>query len=639
MEKKKISIIVSAYNTEAYIEKCLNSLLQQTYRNIEILLIDDCSTDGTLKILKKFAKKDKRIVLLENNKNQGLAYSRNLGLRKASGDFIGFVDSDDVVDPNYYEAMANELITQEATVAVSDIKSIYEVDGSVYVGKGCEGDPSDTLSYINVGLAASACNKLFQREVFEHDPFHVGKINEDVAVVIPILIHAQKLVYVKDVYYYYIQRDHSIQNSDFSFKKFDIFTGVEHTLLKIKTHDRYEIYKNALVFNQIILMFFYQFPNISESQKRKKYLKEFYRLSFGYDVLNNPFLNSFFKELGKKTRCFYQLLLFLEFHKLFWGANMLINVYRVLKQKFQTVSLFSGDLDDLVLLAKKNQGLSVSGPTISVVVPNYNYARFMYQRIASILKQKVHIFELILLDDCSSDESREVIDEIVSRISPYISIKKIYNEVNSGSAFSQWEKGFQIAKGDYVWICEADDYCDDSALKEMIRPILHDSSIVISYVDTAMMDVQGRIFVSSLRSDIDLQKSGHWNHNYVMDGVEEFQKYTYLNCTIANVSSALFKNADYSAFFSKARNYKQAGDWIFYALVMQTGRIAYSKNSCNYYRQHGSNVTSVTKKQAHFEEVKQIHDYFISRYALNEGQKKKILERQAYLAQVWELES
>ena len=155
-----------------------------------------------------------------------------------------------------------------------------------------------------------------------------------------------------------------------------------------------------------------------------------------------------------------------------------------------------------------------------------------------------------------------------------------------------------FATGDYVWICEADDYCHKKMLKDLIKPIQKNPDIVISYCDTAMIDTTGNMIMSSIKKEIDQQNSKHWNQNYVIDGLEEIQKYAYLNCTIANVSSALIKRGDYKDFFASSKKYRQAGDWLFYVQLMKLGKVAYNKNARNYYRIHGSNVTSVTKKQA-----------------------------------------
>ena len=124
-------------------------------------------------------------------------------------------------------------------------------------------------------------------------------------------------------------------------------------------------------------------------------------------------------------------------------------------------------LDELEAKAKKQYLYEQTDIKISVIVPNYNYGRFLYQRIYSILNQNYKIFELIILDDKSKDNSMEIIENIVNRINKYIDVRLIKNDVNSGNAFNQWQKGLEMAHGDYVWICEADDYCKKNFLKKL----------------------------------------------------------------------------------------------------------------------------------------------------------------------------
>ena len=150
-------------------------------------------------------------------------------------------------------------------------------------------------------------------------------------------------------------------------------------------------------------------------------------------------------------------------------------------------------MDDLIRLAKIQNELALSDITISVVIPNYNYERFMYQRLYSILSQHQKLNEIIILDDCSTDDSRKLITEMVDKLSPYIDIRKVYNETNSGSAFKQWQKGFSLAKSDYVWIAEADDYCSEDLLDYLVKPLKKYSDVMISYSDTAFIDVFGNI--------------------------------------------------------------------------------------------------------------------------------------------------
>ena len=155
-----------------------------------------------------------------------------------------------------------------------------------------------------------------------------------------------------------------------------------------------------------------------------------------------------------------------------------MNLKRKMIDKKDKIAVKKGlTIEDLVTEAKKQKQKKENKINVSVVVPNYNYEAFLVERIYSILSQTEKIHELIILDDCSKDNSRELIDQIVEKLKPYINIQKVYNEQNSGIAFKQWQKGFNLAKGDYVWIAEADDYCDKNMLKVLLKAVKKDPKI------------------------------------------------------------------------------------------------------------------------------------------------------------------
>lgn len=637
MKNPKISVIVSVYNTEKYIEKCLDSLLNQTYSNIEIVVINDCSTDGSLKILKKYAKKYDNMVLIENKENKGLSYSRNVGLEKATGEYIGYIDSDDYVDSTYYEQMMKAIKKEKSEIAIADMKIVYE-DGSFpdYVSKGCNGEVN-TLNIIKNGLAASACNKLFKREIIEKYKFSEGKLNEDLAVILPSIVAAKKISYVENNNYYYVQHTGSIQNSRFSDRRFDIFYGVELTLKRIKGCKNYAKISQAIIYEQLIVLLIYVIPKEKNLIRRHHILKKYNQLSKKYNIRRNQYFWKFLEEQGRKHAIYYKILFKLNCNGLYILADLWMLMYDVLRSLLKAKNVKTdANMDDLIEKAKEQSKLNEK-VSVSVVIPNYNYKRFLYQRLYSILSQKEKINEIIILDDCSTDDSRKEIDKIVDELEKYIDIKKVYNEKNSGSAFKQWEKGFSLAKSEYVWIAEADDYCSDKLLKQLVRPVVKNRDIIISYADTAFIDTVGNYLVKSIVPEIDILNTGHWNRNYVNNGKDEFNHYTYLNCTIANVSSCIIKNNNYSRFFKESGKFKQCGDWLLYANIMQLGDVAYSRQTLNYYRIHGSNVSSVTKKQAHMDEMKRVHGYFDEVYGLNKKQKENINKRYKVLAKAWKL--
>lgn len=637
MKNPKISVIVSVYNTEKYIEKCLDSLLNQTYSNIEIVVINDCSTDGSLKILKKYAKKYDNMILIENKENKGLSYSRNVGLEKATGEYIGYIDSDDYVDSTYYEQMMKAIKKEKSEIAIADMKIVYE-DGSFpdYVSKGCNGEVN-TLNIIKNGLAASACNKLFKRKIIEKYKFSEGKLNEDLAVILPSIVAAKKISYVENNNYYYVQHTGSIQNSRFSDRRFDIFYGVELTLKRIKGCKNYAKISQAIIYEQLIVLLIYVIPKEKNLIRRHHILKKYNQLSKKYNIRRNQYFWKFLEEQGRKHAIYYKILFKLNCNGLYILADLWMLMYDVLRSLLKAKNVKTdANMDDLIEKAKEQSKLNEK-VSVSVVIPNYNYKRFLYQRLYSILSQKEKINEIIILDDCSTDDSRKEIDKIVAELEKYIDIKKVYNEKNSGSAFKQWEKGFSLAKSEYVWIAEADDYCSDKLLKQLVKPVVKNRDIIISYADTAFIDTVGNYLVKSIVPEIDILNTGHWNRNYVNNGKDEFNHYTYLNCTIANVSSCIIKNNNYSRFFKESGKFKQCGDWLLYANIMQLGDVAYSRQTLNYYRIHGSNVSSVTKKQAHMDEMKRVHGYFDEVYGLNKKQKENINKRYKILAKAWKL--
>lgn len=633
-----ITVIVPCYNVEKYIDKCVQSLINQTYKNLEIILVDDCSTDNTWKIINKYSKNYENIKCMKNEKNSGAGYSRNIALKQAKNDYISFIDSDDYIENNYYESMMKQLKLEKSDLIVCDIFVKYDsVDGTNQRSIACEGK-IEKYNFIHNGLAASPCNKIFKKEDLLKYPFPEGIMNEDIATVMAIIINSKKISYNNEVYYNYIQRKSSVQNSSLNNSRLDIFKSLNILEKRVPINKKNSKYWEAIIYNQIIMFLIYVIPKEQNKKKRKYFLKQFDLLSRKYNIRQNNLWWTFLSLQGKKHRIYYRLLLKFNCTGLYNLSNNLISFYHTYNKKIKkSVIKENITIQDLEKQAKIQKGLKENKYKISVVIPNYNYEKFMLQRLYSILYQTVKIDEIIILDDCSTDNSRELIDKIEKKLKKYINIKKVYNETNSGSAFKQWEKGFNLSKGDYVWIAEADDYSEKNFLKTVIKPLKKYDDIKISYVDTAFIDKDGYVIMRSIKPEIDILNTGHWDKNFINEGINEINDYAYLNCTIANVSSVLFKNDNYSSFFKESGKFKQAGDWLFYVNVMNQGKIAYSNKPINYYRVHGNNVTSVTKKQAHFNEIIKIHDKISKIIKLNNKQKKNINERYKFLKKVWNI--
>ncbi|WP_339318644.1 glycosyltransferase family 2 protein [Paenibacillus sp. FSL R10-2734] len=263
---------------------------------------------------------------------------------------------------------------------------------------------------------------------------------------------------------------------------------------------------------------------------------------------------------------------------------------------------------------------------VSVIIPNYNYAEFIVERIDSVLLQTYPIHELIIVDDCSKDNSVEVIEAHLEKLGNPSNVRFIINEKNSGNVFAQWQYGFEHASGEYVWIAEADDSCHPRFL-ESVMGGFEDEEVVISYCESLTMNEYNQVLMKDLRPWIDIYKTGKWDKSYIADGIDEITSTLCINNTIANASSAVFKNGDYHEILEVSKNYRLAGDWYAYMRMFELGRVAYLDESLNYHRMQEKSVTLSIHKDLEFNEICRVQDYALNNYPIEEVVKQRVLER------------
>ena len=215
-----ISVIIPVYNTESYLDRCMQSILSQTHRNMEIILVDDGSTDGSAKKCDEYARMDPRIRVF-HKENGGQSSARNLGLDACSGDYISFVDSDDWIEPNMLSALLDQLETHQAPLAICGRYDAYEGSEKRVIGKslGKSGlfDTREILPRMMIGGLSdfSVCDKLHRRDLWETLRFPEGEIYEDYAVMYKVVLAAQKAVLYDQPLYTYNHRRASTVTSGF----------------------------------------------------------------------------------------------------------------------------------------------------------------------------------------------------------------------------------------------------------------------------------------------------------------------------------------------------------------------------------------------------------------------------------------
>lgn len=225
MKDDLISVIVPVYNVEKYLHKCINSIINQTYKNLEIILIDDGSTDNSGKICDEYALKDNRIKVI-HKENGGLSSARNAGLDICSGDYIGFVDSDDYIAEDMYEYLYVNFKKNNADVAMCNFYNVFEnrIEKSFSIND-FDLSEQETMLSINLKYAYNAFiavwNKLYKKTIIKSIRFPLNKCSEDSAILIDWILKTKKMSYTSNASYYYVRRVNSLSNRKIDEHLFD----------------------------------------------------------------------------------------------------------------------------------------------------------------------------------------------------------------------------------------------------------------------------------------------------------------------------------------------------------------------------------------------------------------------------------
>ncbi len=279
-------------------------------------------------------------------------------------------------------------------------------------------------------------------------------------------------------------------------------------------------------------------------------------------------------------------------------------------------------------------------PLVSVIIPNYNHAPFLKERIDSVLNQTYDNFEVIILDDKSTDNSKEVIESYRghSKISHIV-----YNEENSGSTFKQWQKGFELAKGDYIWIAESDDVAHPDFVNSIMERMSNNPSIVLGFSSMIRINEKGENL-----GCIQLHTRGG---ETVMDGHRFVKDNMIFGCHILNASSAIFRKDSLNRISQSYISFKGSGDYQFWIEIALTGNVIKVNKALDYFRNHTNKVTPrAVSSGVQFEEAKKITAFLFERgllsrntrmavsgFWLNKVRKCKIFNNPGIKKHCWEL--
>lgn len=245
-------------------------------------------------------------------------------------------------------------------------------------------------------------------------------------------------------------------------------------------------------------------------------------------------------------------------------------------------------------------------PKVSVIIPNFNHGPFLEKRLQSVLDQTYCDFDVIYLDDASTDDSGEVFTKFAADTR----IRAVYNQINSGSTFKQWNKGVQLATGEYVWIAESDDYADKRFLDRLVRILDDNPTVGLAYCQSIRVD-EDDCPITAIEEF--LRSEGRWSEDFINGGREECRRYLASRNTIPNASAVLIRRTAYEKAGYADDTMHLCGDWLMWIKILLVSDIAFVAERLNYYRTNPNSVRYRNSHRATYHE----EAYRVVRYALD----------------------
>lgn len=455
MNKIKISTIIPIYNGEKYIKQCLDSIINQTLTDIEIICVNDGSTDNSLFILEKYATKDSRIKIINMN-NYGAGVARNIGLKKAKGEYISFVDADDFIDLNTYELLYNYAKPNDLDMLFFQMVNYIESSGNLIntdlydhkcfidsLKKNVIFNYKDTKEQL-FSIPVCAVSKIYKKEFLKENNlyFPEGILFEDNAFFYQSYFKAKKLGFIEKNLYKRRRHDSSL-TQNINKRVFDIVPATNLVLnVFLKDNSLYDTYKKQVInhsFSMILEWF----------KKSPLELKEdFFHIAktefLGFTKLKNEFLDCLSEN-------------YLNIFNLFLSSKYYLDF--IAEYKLSLVE-YSSVIDSV----KKDY-------KISVIIPIFNTGDIIHRTFMSIINQTIGYedIEVIMVDDCSTDKTSEIIDEYAHK---YDGFKAIHLKNNTGSPGTPRNVGIKEASADYIMFLDHDDFFEINAFETLYDEIL-----------------------------------------------------------------------------------------------------------------------------------------------------------------------
>ncbi len=585
-----ISIIIPTYNSSMYIGKCLHSVVTQTYSNLEIIVINNNSTDKTKDICIEFASKDKRIIVTDELQ-RGVANARNKGLDIMHGDYFFFLDSDDYIKSNCIEALFNSLTSNDTKIALSNFfydlndKSItYYAESKVINGRDFLKDALCRKFNLN-----PCWGILYDTSTYGHLRFDDYKLCEDELYVIKQMAITDKISFIADTLLIY--RDN--KTSSITAGKSEVFLDgmkAQEQILDFITREIPD-YKPYAICNYITLALFIYF-RLKDSKCAKSITNPIVSKIKKYrrDVIKTEGAS-----LNTREVCLLSYFGFDFTYRIF-------NLYRILQHA-----------NNEIVLESNTDSVKMDSILISVIVPVFNCEKYLNNCIKSIQNQKHSKLEIIIIDDGSNDSSPKICDELKKKDSR---IKVIHQE-NAGLSAAR-NSGIKASTGDYIAFVDSDDYVHS----EFLSTLLNDSFLYGS--DVAICKFHKTSKNNGIIPDkiIELKDTSILTRELAIESLIESDS---VNMIVA--WNKLYRREIFDNILFPVGKYCE-DNYVAYEVFAKANKVTYNEQPLYYYYQNLNSITHQRDDLSDYElEALDTYDNYIKTNFHDKSKRQDILDK------------
>lgn len=476
-----ISVIIPVYNVENYLHVCINSVLKQSYQDFEIICIDDASTDDSLEILEYFAKKDSRIKIIKQDFNQGPGHSRNCGLNVAKGKYIFFLDGDDWIDFNTFEVLIKKADENDLDLLFFNEINFYGETHEFSIDSSVDDDfitkyKNNVFNHFDLDkkdlfkLSNNIWNKLYRKSFLDGNNIRFYNENlayENIPFFYKVMVSADRISLMECRFYNY-RKNKFLLGKNNNEKIFDIFNIYWNVLnVFIKNKQVYQYYKRVLL-------------NYTFSSLEMK-----------YDLIDNELKERFFIEIQSLFRNF------IKYYDLYW--DLLENVDSKILNKFSFYDV----------VERIN-----NPPKLSIVVPVFNTGDYLPNVLESIVNQTIGLenIEVLLVDDCSTDNSWSIINKYCKKYGNIIGINLLEN---SQSPSKPRNIGVRNASSDYIIFQDSDDGFTENACEWLYDVIVEENVDLVTGMITRNDNSEDDFEIAFSPWDLVLNKYEKYRENDV----------------------------------------------------------------------------------------------------------------------------